>query len=81
MITWPSHLLPLKCEDVMFPIGSTRKIRNLTPVILFLVTLRGQIPVFSGVSDRENDLILTYAYQESVYNGGGSKKTSYHNYD
>ena len=50
------------------------KYGSLTPVILFLVTLRGQIPVFSGVSDRENDLILTYAYQESVYNGGGPKK-------
>ena len=25
---------------------------------------RGQIPVFSGVSDRKNDVIFTYAYQE-----------------
>ena len=24
----------------------------------------GQIPVFLGVSDRKNDVILTYAYQE-----------------
>ena len=52
-------------EDyVIFPIGSTQKIRNLTRVILFLVTLRVQIPVFSSVSDRKNDVILTYAYQE-----------------
>ena len=29
-----------------------------------LETIIGRIPDFSGVSDRKNDVILTYAYQE-----------------
>ena len=49
---------------LFFPTETTEKIRILTSVLLFLVTHRGQIPVFSGVSDRKNDVIFTYAYQE-----------------
>ena len=106
MITWPSHFLPLKCEDfrkiptlyvhtceISQPLSQSsvldmRKSRlrhvsyrkhpkntEFDPCnSIFSITLRGQIPVFSGVSDRENDLIMTYAYQESVYNGGSPTK-------
>ena len=34
-----------------------------TGILLFLVTLHGQIPVFLGVSDIKIDVILTFACQ------------------
>ena len=41
-----------------FPTDTTEKIRVLTTVLLFLVTHSGQIPFFSGVSDRKNDFTV-----------------------
>ena len=47
-------------RDVIFHIGNTRKNRNLTSVLLFLVTHSGQNPFFFGCFRRKK----SYAYQE-----------------
>ena len=54
-------LICVSQDYAIFPIGSTQETGIWPPVLLFLVTHRGQIPFFfSVVSDKRNDLILTW---------------------
>ena len=50
-------------DYVIFPTGKSR-IWNLTHVSLVLIRHRRRSPDFSSVSDRKDDVILTYTYQE-----------------